>query len=150
MHIHHNLLPLCLLVWSTHCFSSTGIEDLRSNDAVHGLYEIREEARKFAAQENARSSQSEWEALDPNLKVLVPRCAVPLKAGWHEIWWFDNSKSEIVQRSRRVISVACAQTVSPAQKWDVHVPVHQRRPTYGSANKYKPLNSSKKSGNNGE
>jgi hypothetical protein len=127
MHIHHNLLPLCLLIWTTHCFSSTGIEDMRSNDAVHGLYEIREEARKFVAQENARTPQSEWEAMEPNLKVLVPRCAVPLKAGWHEIWWFDTrAESKLLKRSRRVIAVECTRTVSPAQKWDVHVPVFQR------------------------
>ena len=127
MHIHHNLLPLCLLIWTTHCFSSTGIEDMRSNDAVHGLYEIREEARKFVAQENARTPQSEWEAMEPNLKVLVPRCAVPLKARWHEIWWFDTrAGGKLLKRSRRVIAVECTRTVGPAQKWDVHVPVFQR------------------------
>ena len=127
MHIHHNLLPLCLLIWTTHCFSSTGIEDMRSNDAVHGLYEIQEEARKFVARENATNPLSKWEALEPNLKVLVPRCAVPLKARWHEIWWFDNrAGSEPLKRSRRVIAVECTRTVSPAQKWDVHVPVFQR------------------------
>ena len=124
MHSLCKLLPLWLLVWATHCFSSTGIEDMRSNDVVHGLYEIREEARRFVAQENARSHQDDWEALDPNLKVLVPRCAVPLKARWHEIWWFDNgAESKLLKRSRRVIAVECTRTVSPAQKWDVHVPV---------------------------
>jgi hypothetical protein len=124
MHGYRNLVPLCLLIWTTHCFSSTSIEDMRSNDAVHGLYEIREEARNFVAQENARNHQSKWEALDPNLKVLVPRCAVALKARWHEIWWFDNrAGSEPLKRSRRVIAVECTRTVSPAQKWDVHVPV---------------------------
>jgi len=127
MHNHHNLLPLCLLIWATHCFSSTSIEDMRSNDAVHGLYEIREEARNFVAQENARNPQSEWAALDPNLKVLVPRCAVALKARWHEIWWFDTSaESKLLKRSRRVIAVECTRTAGSAQKWDVHVPVFQR------------------------
>lgn len=150
MHIHRHLLPLCLLIWATHCFSSSGIEDMRSNDAVHGLYEIREEARRFMVQENSTHPGSEWEAGDPNLKVLVPRCAVPLKARWHEIWFDVVRGGELVRRSRRVIAVVCAQAVSPPKTWDVHVPVDQRRPTYGSANKYKPLNSSKKSGSNGE
>jgi hypothetical protein len=127
MHIHRNLLPLWLLIWATHCFSSTSIEDMRSNDAVHGLNEIREEARNFVAQVNARNPQSEWEALDPNLKVLVPRCAVALKARWHEIWWFDTSaESKLIKRSRQVIAVECTRTADSAQKWDVHVPVFQR------------------------
>ena len=125
MHRRRHLFPLCLVLAATHCLSSTSIEDMRSNDAVHGLYEIREEARKFVSQENARNRGTEWVALEPNLKVLVPRCAVPLKARWHDIWWFDNNgTSELVKRSRRVISVACTHP----QKWDVHVPVHQRRP----------------------
>jgi hypothetical protein len=125
MHSYRNLLPLCLLVWATHCLSSSGIEDMRSNDVVQGLYEIREEARKFVAQENARTHGG-WVASDPNLKIFVPRCEVPLTARWHEIWWFDPVKSgELSRRSRRVIAVVCTRTASSPKEWSVHVPVDQ-------------------------
>jgi len=102
---------------------------MRSDDAVHGLYEIREEARRFIAEENA-GHQGEWQAGDPNLKVLVPRCAVPLTARWHAIRWFDTSRTaELVQRSRRVIAVVCGRSASPAQQqWAVHFPVSERKP----------------------
>ncbi|MFM9924532.1 hypothetical protein VLK31_16180 [Variovorax sp. H27-G14] len=120
------LLPLLLLAASAHGLAATTIDSMRSNDAIHGLYEIREKAREFVAQENART-QSTWEAIEPNLKVLVPRCAVPLQARWDTLRWSAVHKGEVVQHTRRVIAVVCARAVNPAQKWDVHVPVAQRR-----------------------
>ncbi|MGJ7566047.1 hypothetical protein ACSFBM_19510 [Variovorax sp. GB1R11] len=124
------LLPFFPLVWltaSAHCLAASGIEGMRSTDTVHGLYEIREAAREFITRENARTHGT-WEATEPNLKVLVPRCAVPLTARWDTIRWFANTKGgELSERSRRVISVVCTRAVSPSQKWDVHVPVTQQR-----------------------
>lgn len=127
MHGYRHLLPLALLAGSAQCLASTSIDQMRSNDVSHGLYEIREEARNFVARENARN-RDQWEALEPNLKVFVPRCAVPLKARWDAIRWHAVSKSgELSQRSRRVVAVACTRTtVSASPAWDVHVPVVQR------------------------
>ena len=126
MHAYRHLLPLALLIGSTHCLSSTSIDQMRSNDVSHGLYEIREEARNFVARENARN-RDQWEALEPNLKVFVPRCAVPLTARWHEIRMHVMSKSgEPSQRSRRVIAVTCTHAAGSLPTWDVHVPVTQR------------------------
>ena len=124
------LLPFFPLLWltaSAHCLAASGIEGMRSSDAVHGLYEIREAAREFITRENARTHGT-WEAMEPNLKVLVPRCAVPLTARWGSIRWFSNTKGgEPSEHSRRVISVVCTRAVNSAQKWDVHVPVTQQR-----------------------
>lgn len=126
-HLFRNLLPLALLIASAHCFSSPGIEDMRSNDVMHGLYEIREAARQFVAQENSKD-HGQWQAGDPNLKVFVPRCVVPLKAQWDTVRWTVLSGSgESLQRTRRVIAVMCSRTVGPPQKWDVHVPVDRRK-----------------------
>lgn len=124
------LLPFFPLLWltaSAHGLAASGIEGMRSSDAVHGLYEIREAAREFIARENAKTHGT-WEAMEPNLKVLVPRCAVPLTARWDTIRWLSNGKGgELSERSRRVISVVCARAVNPAQKWEVHVPVTRQR-----------------------
>ena len=126
MHAYRHLLPLALLIGSAHCLSSTSIDQMRSNDVSHGLYEIREEARNFVARENARN-RDQWEALEPNLKVFVPRCAVPLTARWDAIRWHAISKSgELSERSRRVIAVTCTRAAGSSPTWDVHVPVTQR------------------------
>lgn len=126
----HRLLyffPLLWLAASVHCLAASSIEGMRSSDTVHGLYDIREAAREFVARENAET-QGTWEAMEPNLKVLVPRCAVPLTARWDTIRWLSNARGgKLSEHSRRVISVVCARAVNPAQKWDVHVPVTQRR-----------------------
>lgn len=126
MHHHQAVLLFLLFTASTHCLAATGIEDMRSNDSVQGLYEIREKAREFVARENAGSGDK-WEVGEPNLKVFVPRCVAPLKARWDTIRWSSVTKGgELVQRSRRVIAVSCTRTVGRAQsagKWDVHVPV---------------------------
>ncbi|EJZ18862.1 hypothetical protein RCCGEPOP_23287, partial [Rhizobium sp. Pop5] len=63
------------------CLAAWSIETDRSTPEKHGLFEIREQARRFIAQENARG-QEQWDVLEPNAKVLVPRCAVPLRAEW--------------------------------------------------------------------
>jgi hypothetical protein len=120
-------LVLLISLGSTHCFASSGIEDMRSNDVMHGLYEIGEAARNFVVLENART-HGQWEAGDPNLKVFVPRCAVPLKAQWDTVRWTVLSGSgESLQRSRRVIAVTCSRTAGPPQKWEVLVPVDRRK-----------------------
>ncbi|MDQ0071482.1 hypothetical protein J2W34_003276 [Variovorax boronicumulans] len=64
------LLPLLLLA-SARCFASWSIEADRSTAEIHGLFEIRQEARDFVARENAASRGGWWVALDPNLKILV-------------------------------------------------------------------------------
>jgi hypothetical protein len=80
---------------------------------MHGLYEIREEARSFVARENAAGSR-EWVALEPNLKIVVARCVVPLK-----VQWTPRSYG----MTGRNVMVTCAKAVQPHQGWNVHVPV---------------------------
>lgn len=78
------LLLIAVSLFSFPCFvdvACPGIADDHTTAGRHGLYEIREEARKFVALENA-SKLTRWEVLDPNLKIVVPRCVVPLKTKW--------------------------------------------------------------------
>jgi hypothetical protein len=107
------LAPLVLLVASAPCLASWNIEDARSTAEIHGLYEIREEARGFVARENA-AGRGEWVALDPNLKILVARCAVPLKTQW---------TPRSYGMTGRNVMVSCAQVAPPHKAWNVHVPV---------------------------
>jgi hypothetical protein len=113
-HVHRPLLlSLSLLVASAHCMASWSIEDARSTSEIHGLYEIREEARSFVARENA-AGHGGWVALDPNLKILVPRCKVPLTTQW---------TPRSYGMTGRNVMVTCAQVALPHKRWSVHVPV---------------------------
>ncbi|MBX4909869.1 MULTISPECIES: hypothetical protein [Rhizobium] len=100
------------------CLASWSIETDRSTPDKHGLFEIREKARRFIAQENAKAHE-QWNVLEPNAKVLVPRCAVPLQARW-------TPKS--LDRSKPSVIVICAAAVPNAvmERWDVPVPVERK------------------------
>ncbi|MGZ2385558.1 hypothetical protein [Rhizobium brockwellii] len=100
------------------CLASWSIETDRSTEDTHGLFEIREEARRFISHENAKGHQ-QWDALEPNLKTLVPRCAVPLETRW-------TPKS--YGRSKPSVMVICMAAVpnTVMRGWDVHVPVERK------------------------
>ena len=106
-------LPVCVA-----CLAAWSIDTDRSTPDKHGLFEIREEARRFVAQKNAKGRE-QWDVLEPNAKVLVPRCAVPLQAQW-------TPKS--LGRSKASVTVICAAAVPNGvmRRWDVHVPVEGR------------------------
>lgn len=98
--------------------ASWSVENDRSTSNKHGLFEIREEARRFISNENAKGLQ-QWEVLEPNLKTFVPRCVVPLKAQW-------TPKSFGLSRpSVMVICTAAIPNIAMGS-WHVHVPVRQK------------------------
>lgn len=57
------------------------VEQFRNTDTLHGLYEIRQEAVRFLDAHN-KTTGEDWQALDPNLKVVAPRCDVALTVQW--------------------------------------------------------------------
>jgi hypothetical protein len=87
----------------------------RTRGDIHGLFEIREVAVKFMAAENAKHG-TRWQVLEPNRKILVAKCALPL-----HVTWVPKSHG----LSGPNVAVSCAKTVKPApqHKWDVFVPV---------------------------
>lgn len=56
----------------------TSVDEMKTTGDIQGLYEIREAAREFMAAQNRRN-KTNWRAQEPDLRVLVPRCLVPLK-----------------------------------------------------------------------
>ena len=118
------LLALCLFAGAAqNCSASNiayrGIEDDRSSGVKHGLFEIREAARQFIARENA-SRGIHWEALDPNLKIFVPRCAVPLSVQWVPKTYGLSAPN---------VAVICSRTVRGGweKHWDVFVPIRSKQ-----------------------
>lgn len=53
----------------------------RSTAHVHGLYEIQAEASRFLRHQPQKKT-GPWIAAGPDIRMLVPRCAVPLRTRW--------------------------------------------------------------------
>lgn len=53
----------------------------RTTGGMQGMYEVREEARKFLSRQPP-PAQGEWTALLPDVRTFVPTCAVPFKTRW--------------------------------------------------------------------
>jgi hypothetical protein len=53
----------------------------RTTKQDHGLYEIHQEARKFLNRQ-PRKKSGDWVAVGPDIRMQVPRCAVPLRTRW--------------------------------------------------------------------
>jgi hypothetical protein len=60
---------------------SYSIEQAHGDDIRHGLYEIREKAWLFIAEYN-KKHRTHFVSLDPDLRIVIPRCAAPLSVKW--------------------------------------------------------------------
>lgn len=79
----------------------------------HGLYEIREEARKFLRSQ-PRKTTGAWVAVGPDIRMQAPRCAVPLKSRWGRA--FDNTEN------LPGVLVICKKTIDKKDpKWSIFV-----------------------------
>ena len=113
------LMSLPGVMLGAHCLAAGApLEGFRSNESIHGLYEIDQVARAFVAAENARRN-TDWTVAEPNLKTLVARCSVPLDARWGEIRLFAPDGREL---TRKVVEVVCAKPVS-GKSWTVSLRV---------------------------
>jgi len=89
----------------------------RTTPQIHGLYEIREEAIHYLDRDAVRKKAG-WRALDPDIRIQVDKCAVPLKSRW-----LDKS----AEFPYPTIEVVCDKTVDRRNPhWSVAVPVHKR------------------------
>jgi hypothetical protein len=113
------MLYLPSLVLGMNCVAAgSPLEDFRSSESIHGLYEIDQAARAFVAAENARN-YTDWSVAEPTLKTLVARCSVPLDTRWGEIRLFASDGREL---RRKVVEVVCAKPVS-GERWTVSLRV---------------------------
>jgi hypothetical protein len=103
------------------------IDESHTTDSRHGLYEVREEARKFVAEFNAEN-HTYWLAGEPNLKSMVTKCAIPLRATWAPKSYGLTGKAVLVYCSK-IIDGAHAER----DQWTLQVPVFCERPLKKSA-----------------
>lgn len=112
-------LLLCAVATSVSCFAHDVAEDplleYRTRGNRHGLYEIRETAREFIRRQNL-TKKTQWEVGNPDIRVVVWECAVPLVAKWQA--------SEPGEEP--LVAVSCTKTLknAPVKNWRVRVPVY--------------------------
>ncbi|WP_426105445.1 hypothetical protein [Massilia sp. TSP1-1-2] len=89
----------------------------RGNAQFHGLYEVREAARAFLIKESV-GRKAAYEAMDPDIRVAVPRCVVPLRARWAR---------KSVEHDQPGVEVFCRRSVAKkyARVWVVFVPLFE-------------------------
>jgi|GEM_PF-978869 len=115
------VIAMAALMISHHCLargdsSTDPLLEYRSSAQVHGLYEIREEAIAYLDHERLKK-RAGWRVLDPDIRVQVDKCAVPLKSRWVE------KSAEFPYPS---IEVHCAKTMDKRHPaWSVTVPVYR-------------------------
>lgn len=116
-------LSSAVLLWAvvaTHAQgdSSTtwSIEKDRTLPTKHGLYEIQQEAKKFVLEENKKRG-TDFVVGEPDLRIVVPKCAVPLATKWD---------TPIVPERVLLAAVTCRKTVPEnygKPRWTVNVTV---------------------------
>ena len=85
----NNSVALCLILAcaiAPRCYadgvqSGDPLQRYRTIGAMQGMYEVREEARKFLRSQQP-PPQGEWTALLPDVRTFVPTCAVPFRTRW--------------------------------------------------------------------
>ncbi|MGK5037581.1 hypothetical protein [Janthinobacterium sp. LB3P118] len=94
---------------------ATTLDEDRTRGDIHGLFEIRDAAVKFIAAENLKNG-TRWQAMEPNRKILVAKCAISL-----HVKWVPKSQG----LSGPNVAVICGKTVKPTtqKKWEVFVPI---------------------------
>lgn len=109
--------PFVFIVFFSHPCLAQGFYHDRDNAQVsttlHDLYEITDEANKFVIHENEKN-HTDWHVGEPNFKILVPKCVIPL-----QVKWMPKDRG----LSNKGVAVVCTQTVNSYKKWEVFVPV---------------------------
>ena len=88
----------------------------RTTKQDHGLYEIHQAARKFLNRQ-PRKKTGDWVAVGPDIRMQVPRCAVPLRTRW--------ARESDDKENLPGVLVMCSRTIDrQAPHWAVLVSTH--------------------------
>ena len=98
-------------------FHSDPLLRYRGNAQVHSLYDIREAAREFLTRKSVGRKVA-YEPMDPDIRIVVPRCLVPLTARWAR---------KSIEYDQPGVEVVCKRSVNKRydHSWDVFVPLFQ-------------------------
>lgn len=93
----------------------TFVEQHKGNQKIQGLSDVNQIAKSYMQEFNQKHG-GKWQSLEPNAKILQPKCNKPLTASWdrlpHDKYW--------------QIKVSCHQTINKnLAKWDILVPTNR-------------------------
>ncbi len=91
------------------------IEQERSTADKEGLYEIRQEARKFLIGHNKKHKAS-FKSLDPNLKAMYPKCITRMSVSWGPKCYGLSGRAVLVSCKKSVSKHARA-SGKPSCRW---------------------------------
>ncbi|QIQ20890.1 hypothetical protein [Zophobihabitans entericus] len=114
--------PLVILLFPLYLTASqpTYSQMDEGNETIHGLKFINEKAVQFMDQYNLKNNTS-WVTSEPNAKIVVPKCTVPLQAKWFRLAGHPVNRFWYIQ-------ISCDKTVDENYKdWQVKIPT--TRPT---------------------
>jgi hypothetical protein len=84
----------------------------RTTADIHGLYEIREEARSFLRSQ-PRKKAGAWVAVGPDIRAQVPLCAVPLRSRW--------ARASDHRENMPAVLVLCQKSIGKKAGWSVFI-----------------------------
>lgn len=96
------------------------VENDFGNDKIEGLAYINIKAKQFINEYN-QQNHTNWQSLEPNAKILVPKCVVELK-----VKLSNNILGNVNSPNKDDITVFCEKTHDPNQKkWRVLIHVYK-------------------------
>ena len=108
-----HVISVFLLSCHTGLTLASGESSPSSIPPTHDLQDIKKTAETFLRVDNERH-QTAFIATDPNPKITVERCSVPLKSEWaHQSYGL----------SKKSVRVICQTTPHDKKGWHVFVPV---------------------------
>ncbi|MWP63170.1 hypothetical protein [Gilliamella sp. Pas-s25] len=113
---------ISLITNYAHSHVLTDVQKHYGDEQIHGLKYINDKAIEVIEAYN-KGHNTHWESLEPDLRIIVARCLVPLKAKWAE--YDPHKKLWNIPSEYWYVSVSCDKTVSdiPERKtWDIYVP----------------------------
>jgi hypothetical protein len=115
--LHEGITPAQLSLDTAKVAPAHSIEQDRSTADKEGLYEIRQEARKFLVAHNKKNN-TRFKALNPNLNETYPKCSTSLAVSW---------VPKSYGLAQPAVFVRCKKSVSEhGRKWEAIVTVSKR------------------------
>lgn len=129
MRTFYNIIIIffCVCLMSNYAYSQvqTDVQKDYGNEYYHGLKYINDKAIEIIEAYNKKHN-THWMSLEPDLRIFVDRCLVPLEAQWAEYDPYEKLMNiPPVNPDNWYVSVTCNETVSdiPEMKtWDIYVP----------------------------
>ncbi|XKM14433.1 hypothetical protein RCS94_04470 [Orbaceae bacterium ac157xtp] len=109
----------CFVIAPNHTRELTFIEKDYNRDDVQGLKDVNDKAIEFINEYN-KTHSTYWKSLEPDARILVSRCVVPLQAQWAK----NEPPRYHLDNSIFFIKIICSKTTDKSKggnQWTIYV-----------------------------